>query len=57
MHFICAKESEKRALKGCNIKGYVPDIQLKILLWKLLYGNLTFLYSNWNYFTSVGVNK
>ena len=28
-----------------------------VLLWKLLYGNIIFLYQNWNYFTSVGVNK
>ena len=27
MHFICAEESEKREIKGCNIVGYVPDIQ------------------------------
>ena len=37
-------------LKGNNIKGnikyigYVPDIWFKVLLLKLLYGNLAFLY-------------
>ena len=56
MHFIWEEESEKRELKGYNIIGYVPDILFKILLRKLLYGNLTFLYQNWNYFTLVGVN-
>ena len=26
LYFNCAKESEKRELKGYNIIGYVPDI-------------------------------
>ena len=60
MYFICAEESKKRKLKGYNIIGYVPDIwfkAFKVLLRKLLYENLTFLYYNWNKFTSVGVSK
>ena len=56
MHFICAEESDKRELKGHNIIGYVPDFSFKVLLRKLLYGNLKFLYQNWNYLKSMGVN-
>ena len=40
-----------------NIIGYVPDIKFTVLLRKSLYRKLTFLYKNWNYFTSVEVNK
>ena len=39
-----------------KIISYVPEIYFKVLLWKLLYGNLTFLHQNWNYFTSVRIN-
>ena len=40
-----------------NIIGYVPDIKFTVLLRKSLYRKLTFLYKNWNYFTSVEVNN